>query len=57
MELDDLVLRDRHEVPGKDQEIRELSGLDGTLHILFPGRERIVVGSDAQRFLAADFLV
>jgi hypothetical protein len=30
MELDDLVLRDRHEVPGKDQEIRELSGFDGT---------------------------
>jgi hypothetical protein len=30
MELDDLVLRDRHEVPGKDQEIRELSRFDGT---------------------------
>src|SRR5258705_8917039 len=57
MELEDLVLRDGHEVPGKDQEIRQLSGFDGTLHLLFPSRERIVGGSDAQRLFAADFFV
>ena len=57
MELDDLVLLDGHEIPGKNQEIRELSGFDGTLHVLFPGRKRIVFGGDAQRFLAADFLL
>src|SRR5262245_40020166 len=51
MELEDLVLRDGHEISGKDQEIRELPGFDGTLHVFFPGRERIVVGGDAQRLL------
>src|SRR5580692_8571435 len=35
MELEDLVLRDGHEIPGKDQEIRQLSGFYGTLHLLF----------------------
>src|SRR5437016_14369295 len=57
MELEDLVLRDGHEIRGKDEEICQLSGFDGTLHRLFPGRERIVVGGDAQRLLAADLLV
>jgi len=57
MELEDLVLRDGQEIPGQDQEIRQLSGFDGTLHLLFPRREGIVVSGDTQRLLAADFLV
>src|SRR5262249_52839474 len=57
IQLENLVLRNGHEIPGQDQEIRELSGFDGALHVLFPGRKRIVVGGDAQRFRAADFLV
>src|SRR4249919_3060941 len=31
-EPEDLVLRDGHEIRGKHQEIRQLSGFDGTLH-------------------------
>src|SRR5262245_53520067 len=57
MELEDVVLRDGHEIPRKDQKVCELSWLDGALHLLFPSRERIVVGGDPQRFLAADFLL
>src|SRR5262249_46247655 len=57
MKLEDLVLRDGHEISGKDEEISQLSRFDGTLLLLFPSRERIVVGGDAQRLLAADFLL
>ena len=57
MQLEDFVLRDGHEITGKDQEIRQLSGFNGALDLLFPRRERIVGGGDAQRLLAADFLL
>jgi hypothetical protein len=36
MRLEDFVLRDGHEIPGKDQDIRELSGFDGTVSRLQP---------------------
>ncbi len=47
MQLEDFVLRDGHEIRGKNQEICEFSGFDGTLYLLLPRRERGVIPARA----------